>query len=53
MKIWQGGRQDGLVVVCNCLLVKGWKFPSRCPEGLQGYGVPLLYFIFSLCMFIV
>ena len=43
----QGGRQDGLFVVFNCLLVAGWKFPSHPPKGLQECGVPFVGF----CLF--
>ena len=39
-----------LLVVFNCLLVVGLKFPSHPPKGLQGCGVPFVFFV--VCLFI-
>ena len=43
-----------LLVVFNCLLVAGWKFPFHPPKGLQGCGVPFVFFVVCLfvCLFI-
>ena len=36
-----------LLVVFNCLLVAGWKFPSYPPKGLQGCDHPFV----CVCVF--
>ena len=43
---WQGGRQDGLTVVFNCLPATGWKFSSRPPENLQGVELFIIHLFF-------
>ena len=39
-----------LLVVFNRLLVAGWKFPFHPPKGLQGCGVPFVFFV--VCLFV-
>ena len=41
-----------LLVVFNCLLVAGWKFPSHPPKGLYGCGVPFVFFVFYLFVYL-
>ena len=54
MKIWQGGRQDGLIVVCNCLLVKGWNFPPAVLRVCRGTKfLFLIYFLYFLYFFLL
>ena len=43
-------KTERLLIVFNCLLVAGWKFPSHPPKGLQVCGVPFV--VFGVCLFI-